>query len=170
VRLDGWIVGGDDAKFAQTTKGYPAGTYVSLSGHGGNLGVALDIGDIIQERGFSTLQVGRNGPCESACALLMFSGRHVVVENNSFLCFHMPYRPSAKQPISWYEILLLADRLGRWGLTKKQAVAIIGAAPPSGVRCATKQWAQELGFQYSIVSSLFLLWRSCATRFCLAVP
>jgi hypothetical protein len=47
VRLDGWIVGGDDAKFAQTTKGYPPGTYVSLSGHGGNLGVALDIGDII---------------------------------------------------------------------------------------------------------------------------
>jgi hypothetical protein len=170
VRLDGWIVEGDDVKFAQVTKGYPPGTYVSLSGGGGNLGVALDIGNVIQKRGFSTLQAGRNGPCASACALLMFSGQHVVVENNSLLCFHMPYHPSTKEPISRDEALLLADDLGHWGLTQKQALAIIGAAPPSGIRCATKQWAQELGFQYSVVSSLFMLWRSCATRFCLAVP
>jgi hypothetical protein len=47
VRLNGWIVEGDDVKFAQVTKGCPPGTYVSLSGPGGNLGVALDIGNII---------------------------------------------------------------------------------------------------------------------------
>jgi len=77
----------------------------------------------------------------------MFSGHHVVVENNSILCFHTPYRPSTKQPISWDEVLLLADELGHWGLTKRQAVTIIGAAPPSCICCATEQWAQELGFQ-----------------------
>ena len=43
-RLDGWIVEGDDVKFAQVTKEFPPGTYVSLSGTGGNLGVALDLG------------------------------------------------------------------------------------------------------------------------------
>ena len=160
VRLNGWIVEGDDVKFAQVTKGYPPGTYVLLSGPGGKLGVAVDIGNIIQERGFSTFQAGRNGPCASACALLVFSGHHVVVESNALLCFHTPYNPNTKEPLSWDGVLALADEIEHWGITKKQAIAIVGAAPRSGIRCATEQWAQELGFQYSVVSSLFMLWRS----------
>ena len=104
----------DDIKFANITKGYPPGTYVSLSRPGGNLDVALDIGNIIQERGFSTLQVGRNGPCASACALLMFSGHHVVVESNALLCFHTPYNANTKEPLSWDGVLALADEIKHW--------------------------------------------------------
>jgi hypothetical protein len=130
----------------------------------------LAIGNIIQKRGYSTIQAGKNGPCGSACALLIFSGHHVVVENNALLCFHLGYDQQTGQPMSWDDVLALAEELERWGLTKRQAIAIIGAAPPNGMRCATKEWAQQLGFQYSFVSSLFLLWRSCATKFCLAAP
>jgi len=39
IRIDGTMVQGDVEKFERVSRGYPPGTYVSLSGPGGNIGV-----------------------------------------------------------------------------------------------------------------------------------
>ena len=108
--------------------------------------------------------------CSSACAILMFSGHHVVVSSHSYLCFHAPAFEDGTAVPKKADIVELAKDLTTWGLTQRQALALLGAAPPSGIRCATEQWAQELGFKYSVVPGFLTSWKSCATKFCLAVP
>ena len=49
---------GDAERFAAVAKNYPTGTFVSLNGPRGYIIEALDIGDIIQKRGFSLLRSG----------------------------------------------------------------------------------------------------------------
>jgi hypothetical protein len=93
VSVSGQIMPGDAAKFAATTKGYPAGTFVFLRGPGGNAAEALEMGDIIWARGFNTAVSPRNGPCASACAILFLTGRHSVVGGRSILVFHMGVDP-----------------------------------------------------------------------------
>jgi membrane-bound ClpP family serine protease len=167
--FEGPIFEGDAKKFDTFTAKHPAGTYVFLDGPGGAIGEMLEIGNIIQKRRFSTA-VSHTGTCASACAILFFSGHHAVIQRNSAICFHMPSYAQSKQPISSQEVDELANEIVKWGLTKSQALAVLGAAPPSGIRCATERWAQILGFQYSVVSSAFGMWRSCSTKFCLALP
>jgi hypothetical protein len=167
--FDGPIVEGDAKKFSAFTIKYPRGTYVFLGGPGGFLGEMLEIGNIIQKRGFSTA-ISRASGCASACAILFFSGHHAVIERNSAICFHMPYNADTKQPMSAQEVDEFANEIIKWGITKRQALAVLGAAPPSGMRCASEQWARALEFQYSVVPSALGMWRSCSTKFCLALP
>jgi hypothetical protein len=167
--FDGPILEGDAKKFSTFTAKYPAGTYVFLAGPGGALGEMLEIGNIIQKRGFSTA-VSRTGDCASACAILFFSGHHAVIQRDSAICFHMPFYAQNRQPISGQEVDELANEIIKWGLTKSQALAVLGAAPPNGSRCATERWAQILGFRYGVVPSAFGMWRSCSSKFCLALP
>jgi hypothetical protein len=170
VHLDGFIQEGDAEKFSRFTSGYPAGTFIRLSGPGGLMGEALTIGATINYRGLSTVVSRNTGICGSACAIVFFSGRHAVIQGNSSLCFHTPYDRNSRRQISDSEMSQLADEIVKWGLTKKQALAILGAAPPNGMRCATEAWANILGLQYSTVISFGTMWRSCSTKFCLALP
>jgi hypothetical protein len=169
VGLDGSIQVGDATRFASFTARYPAGTFISLGGPGGIIGEILAIGDIIQKRGFSTVITNRRD-CNSACAILFFSGHHAVIQRNSAICFHTPYDKDTGRGINNDQANELADEIVKWGLTKRQALAILGAAPPNGIHCATELWASYLGFQYSIVFSFGTMWRSCSAKFCLAAP
>jgi hypothetical protein len=169
VHLDGWLQHGDAARFAQFTANYPAGTYIKLSGPGGQMDEMLEIGDLIQRRGFSTAVTAR-ASCVSACAILFFSGHHAVIQRNSALCFHTPYDGRNGQAISGELLEFLADEIKKWGLTQQQAMTLILSGPPTEVTCATETWAINLGFRYSIVPSFGTAWRSCTTKFCLAIP
>jgi hypothetical protein len=94
---------GDAAQFAAVARNYPSGTYVWLSGPGGDVDEALDIGDIIKKRGFSIVVSRNNGYCNSSCALLFLSGYHAVIQRDSDIGFHQPYHRD-HHPISWEEM------------------------------------------------------------------
>ena len=64
----------------------------------------------------------------------------------------------------------LATQITRYGLTKRQAWALLTAAPPEGGRYATEEWARQLGFQYQVILSYLWMWQNCQARFCLALP
>jgi hypothetical protein len=129
----------------------------------------LEIGEIIQRRGFSTVVTRRAG-CVSACAILFFSGHHVVIQRDSGLCFHLPYDATTGRKINDQEANVIADEIVHWGVTKRQALAVLGSAPPNGIHCATEAWASYLGLRYGVVPSFGTMWRSCASKFCLALP
>jgi hypothetical protein len=169
VRIQGDIVPGDAEKFERFTANYPTGTYITLMSHGGDMREAVLIGFTIHERGFDTVVTAR-ADCLSACAIMFFSGHHAVVQRNSALCFHMPYSMITGQAMNYQQTEALTEVLMEWGITRQQALAVIGAAPPNGLRCATEAWATYLGFRYGIVPSFGTMWRSCAAKFCLAIP
>jgi hypothetical protein len=168
--ISGMIDTGDAVRFAAVAKRYPAGTVVWLDGPGGRIVVALDIGDIIQRHGFSTAVSINNGYCASACAVLFLSGTHAIIERNSLLLFHQGYDPETGQAIDAESTAAIADHIAAWGVTKRQSLALLNAAPPSGMRPGTEAWARWLGFQYVIIPSYFGAWRSCSSKFCVAVP
>jgi hypothetical protein len=169
VRLWGQIVRGEAAKFETFTAGLPPGTYISLGRPGGLIAEALDIGDIIQKRGFSTV-VSNRMDCLSACAILFFSGHHAVIQRNSNICFHMGIDSNTGRTVDTGQINIIAEGMMAWGRTRRQALTLLYAAPSDSAYCATEAWASSLGFRYSMVPSLFTSWRSCSTKFCLAVP
>jgi hypothetical protein len=169
ICLSGIILDGDAARFAAVAKYYPVGTFVWLDGPGGVIGDALDIGDIIHKRSFSTAVSINNGYCGSACALLFLSGRHAVIQRNALLLFHEAH-DSNNNPAPPEAVTEIADRISAWGVTKEQAVALLTAAPPNGYRPGTEAWARSLGFRYVIVPNFLWMWRSCQAKFCVAAP
>ena len=114
VWIDGEIVRGDADHFASFTAQYPAGTYIVLASPGGNMGEMFLIGDTIQTRGFNTM-VSRRAACGSACAFLFFSGHHAVVQQDSKLCFHMPYDMRTGAPMTAEQINAFTDAMSGWG-------------------------------------------------------
>jgi hypothetical protein len=168
--ISGIIDNGDASRFAAVAKHYPPGTVVWLDGPGGRIFEALDIGDTIHRRGFSTAVSIRTGLCGSACALLFLSGYHAIIERNSTIVFHQGFYADTGEPISSEDVSEIAKRMVRWGgVTKWQALALLYPAPPGLARSGTEAWARQLGFSFVYVPSLFGMWRSCAAKFCVAL-
>ena len=169
ICLSNEIQRGDAAQFAAVARNYPSGTYVWLSGPGGDVREALDIGDIIKKRGFSTVVSRDNGLCASACALLFLSGYHAIIERNSLLVFHEGAYAADSTPLRDEDADYIADRVVAWGgVTKRQIWILLHSAPPSGGRPGTEAWARQLGFQFSMVPSFLGMWQSCPSKFCVA--
>jgi hypothetical protein len=169
ICLDGQITEGDAARFAAATRGYGAGTFVKLGGPGGLAIEALDIGDIIHRRGFNTAVTYQFDYCASACAILFFSGYHNVIRRNSSLIFHQVY--DSRTGPDQIAIDYLADRVVAWGnVTKWQIMTLLNSAGPDGGAPGTEEWARRLRFQFGYVPNLFGMWRSCAIKFCVALP
>jgi hypothetical protein len=141
ICLSGTIQDGDANRFAAITRSYPAGTFVYLSGPGGLIGETLDIGDIIQKRGFSTAVSRNNRYCASACALLFLSGHHAIIQRDSLLVFHEGILPTGEAPTP-EDYAYIADRIVAWGgVTKRQAWALLHAAPNETGAPGTEEWA-----------------------------
>ena len=138
-----------------------------MDGPGGYIIEGLDIGDIIQRRGFSTAVSRNNGYGASACALLFLSGRHAVIERDSLLLFHEG-RDATTGGTDPDAMNYFADSISSWGVTRGQAWALLTAAPPEGYRPGTEAWARSLGFQFQIVPNFLWMWRSCPVKFCVA--
>jgi hypothetical protein len=141
-----------------------------LDGPGGYIVDALDIGDIVHRRGFSTVVSRNNGDCASACALLFLSGYHAIIQRNSHLIFHQGHSSNGTL-IPEEAANIVADRIVAWGgVTKRQIWILLNSAPLSGGRYGTEAWARQLGFQFSMVPSFLWMWQSCQTKFCVATP
>jgi hypothetical protein len=167
IHIDGRINEGDEKNFAHIASRYSAGTIVEPDSAGGNVGAALAIADIIWGRGFDT-KLSVNDRCSSACTYIWLSGRHAVIQQNSALCFHQPYDPRTNKTDAELNEYI-ASRLQRFGLTAMQARALVNAAVPENMRCATEWWAFQLGFQPQDVFTINAM-RQCQSKFCLARP
>ncbi len=170
ISVSGQIMLGDAAKFAGATSGYPVGTFVLLSGPGGYAGEALEMADIIWNRRFRTVVSRANGACASGCALVFLAGRQSIIVGRALLIFHIGFDAATGGAMPSETIDWLATQITRYGLTKRQAWALLTAAPPEGGRYATEEWARQLGFQYQVILSYLWMWQNCQARFCLALP
>lgn len=90
ILISGEIKSGDDTKFKeQALKSESA--VVILASQGGALVPALEIGRIIQIKGFATL-VPNGETCTSSCALIWLSGSKRLLSRTAKLGFHASYR------------------------------------------------------------------------------
>jgi len=168
ICINGIIGEGAAARFERLTRNYPPGTIVWLSGPGGRVGEMLDIGDLIQRRGFTTAVSQLTRYCASACALLFLSGNHAIIERDSLLIFHEGKHDDGSE-LSSEEYAYLVDRMAPWGIERWQAEALLHAAPNVGGRPGTEAWARALGFDFHYIYKAFGLWRNCAYKFCVAI-
>jgi hypothetical protein len=168
--ISGMILHGDAARFVAIAKHYPAGTLVWLDGPRGYIAEALDMGDIIHDQGFSTAVSIPTGACGSSCAVLFLSGNHAIIQRNSELLFHQPFSAIDGHSIDADTVDYFATRIAKWGVTRRQAWALLNAAPSYTARPGTEAWARQLGFNFVVVPNFFGLWRSCQAKFCVAAP
>jgi hypothetical protein len=168
IHIDGVVNWGDDQKFARIASQYPPDTtFVEPDSPGGSAYPAINIGDMIWERGLGTV-LWKDDMCNSACTLIWLSGRRAVIQRNTRMCFHQPFDSRNGQANS-DTIEDGVAHLKHYGLTEYQARALVNAAPPQSARCATEWWAYRLGFHPQIVPTPFAT-RLCRSKFCLAVP
>lgn len=160
-----WITGnieaGDEQKFAAVAATHQA-SVVRLGSPGGNVEVAIAIGRMVRKLGLDTVVIRRSIGCLSACPLIWLSGRHAIVERNSYLGFHAANRPEGTA--------IMARYLAELGLSQQQINYMLRTSQPD-IQLATEADAVALGFRPQVVSSWFGAWRSsCQAKYCLAVP
>jgi hypothetical protein len=162
ISISGEIVPGDEDQFRAVAAKVPGDAIVALRRPGGYIPSAIAIGRIVRARGFTTV-ISRAGPCASACPLIWLSGRHAIIQRNSYLGFHAGSSELGTGVMQAY--------LKELGLTADQIRYMLGTPQPL-TRLATERDAIALGFRSQIqtVSSLLWLWRNCQAKYCLAIP
>jgi len=160
VFIRGEIVPGDERQFRAVAETVSDDVPVVLRSPGGYIPSAIAIGRIVRARGLTTF-VGRAGLCASACPLIWLSGRHAVIQRNSYLGFHAGSGERGTAMMESY--------LRELGLTADQIRYILGTPQPL-TRPATEYDASALGIRPQLVSSLLGAWKSCRAKYCLAIP
>lgn len=174
VFISGVINYGDEKTFDVVTAKARPPVYIFPSGPGGNVYAALVIGNLIAERGFST--VVENGyKCASSCALIWASGyaNHAIVRNSGLIYFHSCANYEAGDSYGKDDMecnYIIMKHLVSWGFTDLQARWAV-LAPHEGSLLATKPLAMKLGFQWQWVSGWLPGWGDyCQARLCIVVP
>lgn len=165
ILISGEIVPGDEQQFRAVAETVSGDVPVVLRSPGGSVQAAIAIGRMVQARGLTTF-VGRLGQCSSACTLIWLSGRHAVIQRNSYLAFHAP---SVNGHYSPQGAAVVASYLRELGLTEDQILYVIGT-PPALAHRATEAEVAAIGIHPQVVSSLLGAWKGCSAKFCLAVP
>ena len=107
----------------------------------------------------------------AAFALLFLSGHHAIIQRDSQLLFHEARNPLTGESPSSEDYSYLADRIVAWGgVTKRQILTLMHAAPSTSYAAGTEEWARQLGFQFQVVPNFLWIWRSCPIKFCVAAP
>ncbi len=134
---------------------------VYLSSEGGSVVAAIAIGRMVRKLGLDTF-VGRGGAgCWSACTLIWLSGRHAIIQRDSYLGFHAANAPEGT--------VMMVEYLAELGLTPAQINYMIRTPQPE-IQLAMESHARALGFRWQQVPSWFGGWRSCQSKYCVAVP
>ena len=156
----GQIVPGDERRFAAVAATRRA-SVVYLGSGGGNVDAAIAIGRMVRKLGLDTF-VGRGGTgCWSACTLIWLSGRHAIIQRDSYLGFHAANVPEGTA--------MMVDYLSELGLTPAQINYMIRTPQPD-IQLAMESHARALGFRWQTAPSWFGAWRNCQAKYCLTVP
>ena len=167
VHIDGRLNLGDEKKVAAIDFHDPEHTVVQATGPGGNVYPALQISDVIHQRGWATMLAAEQ-LCASACTYIWLSGRRSVIQRGALLCFHQVSDGNTHQPLPEVNPYL-ASRLVEYGLTRQQAWALVNAAPPEDARCMNPIWSMLLGFHPQSVFTFGAV-NACRAKFCRALP
>lgn len=145
VLVSGAIELGDADRFYDAVK-HLQSAGVILSGPGGAVSDALQIGAAIQMRGFTTM-VLPGAECASACGIIWLSGVRRYMSDDSFIGFHAAYFVQDGVPLETgmgnAEIGSFLTHLG-YGT---EAIRFLTAAPPNGLNRLTPARARALGIE-----------------------
>lgn len=90
IDLDGYIVAGSVSDLADVLDQAPGVKLIRLASQGGRIAPALDMADMIRERGLETRV---DSSCESACTLLFLAGKLRTASPIAQVGFHQPDFP-----------------------------------------------------------------------------
>jgi len=143
VLMRGPIERGDAERFIQIVDDMPSASIV-LSGPGGLMSEALEIGAEIRLRSFSTM-VLPDEECASACGVIWLSGVRRYMAETSMIGFHAAYVIRNGVP---YETGMGNAEIGSF-MTHLgyniEAIRFLTAAPPNGINWLTLDHARALG-------------------------
>jgi hypothetical protein len=143
IIVSGEISEGDELTFYKVAE-KSVKPIVYLTGPGGAVSPALEIGRYIFARGFPTIV--EEGECASACALIWLAGGTRYVGENAKVGFHAVYTQESKRNLKVDSIgnALVGAYLNRIGLNA-DTVAYVTSAPPSEMRWISERDAKKIG-------------------------
>jgi uncharacterized protein YecT (DUF1311 family) len=143
VFMRGPVERGDAERFIEIVDTMPSASII-LSGPGGLMSEALEIGAEIRIRSFSTM-VLPNEECASACGVIWLSGIRRYMADTSMIGFHAAYIIRNGVP---YETGMGNAEVGSF-MTHLgysiEAIRFLTAAPPNGINWLTLDHARALG-------------------------
>src|SRR5260370_27894384 len=148
VVVDGKLESGDGDQFRCTT-GFLSNAIVSFRSAGGSVRAAIQIGEIIRSKGFST-SVSRDARCASACALAWLGGTKRLMSAESKIGFHAAYTPDGRE--TGVGNALIGAYLNKIGLPYS-AVAYITQAAPRSMTWLSAAEAKKHGIDVELVGS-----------------
>ncbi len=150
VVVSGEIVPGDGERFADRVQSLDR-AIVALASPGGSVLSGLRMGQLIHDRGFSTLVPDR-AVCASACGLVWLAGKRRFMEPEARIGFHAAYivrRGRAQE--SGAGNALIGAYLSRLGLTDR-AILYVAQAAPDDMTWLTPSAAGRLGLDLTVLT------------------
>ena len=148
VLMTGEVAAGDAQRFAGTVASLgEAHATLNVSGPGGLVGEALDIGAQVQEHGFATM-VSAQAECYSACALIWLAGPRRYLAADSVIGVHAAFRTDDEDRAeeSGVANASIGAFLNMIGLPL-DAIRYITTAPPNETLPITPAIARTLGIE-----------------------
>ena len=151
IFFKGEIKDGDDKTFKGVALNSEAAIVV-FDSPGGLLRTAIEIGKVIRIKGFATAVI--DSDCASSCALAWLAGQPRMLTKSSGVGFHEAYNEEAdgtKTSASTGNALV-GSYLNSLGLNEN-VVTFVTAAKADKITWLSKQYADEIGLQVSIVDN-----------------
>jgi hypothetical protein len=146
VTIDGDIAAGDFEAFRAKTASLEKAAIV-LKSAGGLIFEAMEIGERIKEKGYSTY-VDRN--CTSSCGFIWLAGSPRTKSATANVGFHRPYSSETRTAPSWV-IDTVESYMQALGLNKATIEFTLSATEPTDVVYLTENDAKRLGLAVAIV-------------------
>ena len=139
IYVSGPIESGDEGRFLSLALNSKRDILVSLNSQGGDLKTALEIGQLIALRGYSTGVTKTE--CVSACGLIWLAGRDRYLNNGERVGFHSPFRlnpVTQKREVDAVGSSLVGAYVRKLDLPSS-VVALVVEAPPDDVTWITNR-------------------------------
>ena len=150
VAIIGEIELGDSERFSSLVSGLP-NAIVGLDSPGGNMLASIQIGEIVREKGFTTV-VPDKMTCASGCALIWLAGARRYVWDTARIGFHGAFDPTTMEQ-SGLGNRMIGAYLDKLGLST-EAIAYMTAASPTDMRWLHSGDAKRLGIAADELGSI----------------
>lgn len=147
IAVTGILLDGDDVKFAAFANSLSNGV-VELSSPGGKVLPALNIGEIINRKGFITY-VPANNTCASACSLIWVAGKPRMASPKARIGFHAVFTDVGGVPTEKGQgNAIVGAYLSKLGFSY-EAISFATAASPNEMKWLTAIDANHYGITYT---------------------
>jgi hypothetical protein len=155
IIVTGDLVAGDGARFRSEASKYDD-AFVLLESDGGSLIDALDIGETIRLKGYSTAVINGSS-CNSACALIWLAGTPRMLSRSGKIGFHAAYTDkSGSAQESGVANAMVGRYLTLLNLPEK-AIIFATSSPPSSLSWLTASNYVSTGIDLKIIDDFDFL-------------